>query len=173
MRILVSSLSNPYLPESGKKMAIFDKSERAPLPKASTGNTTTIAAGTSIIGKIDTKSDLQINGEFEGEIHSDGTITVGDTGLIKSTLTAQRLVVCGHFMGTADCDQIEIVSGGVVEGKLISTGLLIDANSSFQGESIRRKQDDATKLLDFADSASRNTVNVDQAEEGIGNKVTS
>ncbi len=128
-------------------MAIFDKSEKQ---ADYASNVTTIAAGTSIVGKIDIECGLHIDGELEGEVNSKGIVKVGQTGLLKSTLKAEKLVVTGRFIGTADCDQIELTSGGEAEGKLISAGLTIDANSSFQGESIRRKQGDTTKLLDFS-----------------------
>ena len=128
-------------------MAIFDKSEKQ---TDYASNVTTIAAGTSIVGKIDIECGLHIDGELEGEVNSKGIVKVGQTGLLKSTLKAEKLVVTGRFIGTADCDQIELTSGGEAEGKLISAGLTIDANSSFQGESIRRKQGDTTKLLDFS-----------------------
>ncbi len=128
-------------------MAIFDKSDKQ---AEYASNVTTIAAGTSIVGKIDIECGLHIDGELEGEVNSKGTVKVGQTGLLKSTLKAEKLVVTGRFFGTADCDQIELTSGGEAEGKLISAGLIIDSSSSFQGESIRRKQGDTTKLLDFS-----------------------
>jgi len=92
---------------------------------------------------------LHIDGEFEGEVNSKSIVKVGKTGLLKSTLKATKLIVTGRFIGTADCDSIELVSGGEAEGKLISSGLIIDSASSFQGESLRRKQGEKPKVLDF------------------------
>lgn len=92
---------------------------------------------------------MHIDGEFEGEVNSKSIVKVGKTGLLKSTLKATKLIVTGRFIGTADCDSIELVSGGEAEGKLISSGLIIDSASSFQGESLRRKQGEKPKVLDF------------------------
>jgi cytoskeletal protein CcmA (bactofilin family) len=92
---------------------------------------------------------LHIDGEFEGEVNSKSIVKIGKTGVLKSTLKATKLVVTGRFIGTADCDSIELVSGGEAEGKLISSGLVIDSASSFQGESLRRKQGEKPKVLDF------------------------
>lgn len=127
-------------------MAIFNK----PNQQADyASNVTTIAAGTNVVGKIDIECNLHIDGEFEGEVNSKSIVKIGKTGLLKSNLKAQKLIVTGRFIGTADCDSIELVSGGEAEGKLISAGLVIDTNSSFQGESIRRKNGDKPKILDF------------------------
>lgn len=128
-------------------MAIFDKSDKQ---ADYASNVTTIAAGTSVVGKIEVECNLHIDGEFEGEVNSKSIVKIGQSGLLKSTLKAEKLIVTGRFIGTADCDTIELVSGGEAEGKLISSGLTIDSSSSFQGESIRRKKGDISKVLDFS-----------------------
>ncbi len=88
---------------------------------------------------------------------------MGQSGLLKSNLRAQKLIVTGRFIGTADCEQIELISGGEAEGKLISAGLVIDASSSFQGESIRRKEGETPKVLDFsADAPPRDAASVNR-----------
>ena len=127
-------------------MAIFDKPDKQ---ADHASNVTTIAAGTNIVGKIDIECSLHIDGELEGEVNSKSIVKVGKSGLLKSNLKAEKLIVTGRFVGTADCDQIELISGGEAEGKLISAGLVIDAGSSFQGESIRRKQGESRKVVDF------------------------
>ena len=131
-------------------MAIFDKSDKQ---TDYASNVTTIAAGTNVIGKIDIECNLHIDGEFEGEVNSKSIVKIGKAGLLKSNLKAQKLIVTGRFVGTADCDQIELISGGEAEGKLISSGLVIDTNSSFQGESIRRNKGESPKVLDFSSEA--------------------
>ncbi len=148
-------------------MAIFDKSDKLDSADFST-HITTIAEGTSVVGKIDSDCDLHIAGEFEGEIHAKNTVKVIQSGVLKCTLKAQKLIVCGRFFGTADCDQIELTSGGEAEGKLISADLTIDSNSFFEGESIRRKQGDNTKLLDFtSDLPSKATLTTDKAKKPV------
>lgn len=130
---------------------MFKKNEEVKQKQADyTSNVTTIAAGTNIIGKVDIECNLHIDGEFEGEVNSKSIVKVGKSGLLKSNLKAQKLIVTGRFIGTADCDHIELISGGEAEGKLISSGLVIDSASSFQGESIRRKQGEPSKVLDFS-----------------------
>ena len=42
-----------------------------------------------------------------------------------------------------------MVSGGEVQGKLITVSLAIDSGGSFQGESIRKKPGDSPKVADF------------------------
>ena len=81
---------------------------------------------------------MHIDGEVDAEINSTGIVKIGETGIVNSDLRARSLVVTGKFFGNADCETIELVAGGEAEGKLTSNSLTIDANSSFQGESIRK-----------------------------------
>ncbi len=124
---------------------------RAGKPTDQRSSVTTVAAGTRITGRIRTENDLHVDGELEGEVHSAGTVTVSRTGTIRAgTLVAGHLVVYGRFFGTADCDRIELTSGGEAEGKFISAGLVIDADSAFEGELVRRKQSGASRVLEFS-----------------------
>ena len=124
---------------------------RAGKPADQRSSATTVAAGTRITGRIRTENDLHVDGELEGEVHSKGTVTVSRTGTIRAgTLVARHLIVYGRFVGTADCDRIELTSGGEADGKFISAGLVIDADSAFEGELVRRKQSGANRVLEFS-----------------------
>jgi len=68
---------------------------------------------------------------------------------LKGNLKAQKLVVTGKFFGDAECESIELVSGGEAEGKLIAASLTIDSGCSFQGESVRKRPDDGSTVVDF------------------------
>ena len=116
-------------------MAIFTK----PNQQADySSNVTTISAGTTVTGKIDIQCELNIDGEIKAEIFSTGAVKIGQTGSVEGNLAAKSLIVAGRFTGDADCDTIELIAGGQVEGRLISQSLIIDASSSFQGKVFAR-----------------------------------
>ena len=132
-------------------MAIFTKSDQQ---ADHSSNITTIAAGLHLSGRIDIECELHIDGEVDAEIHSTGTVKIGHSGRVKSDLKAKSLVIAGKFSGNADCDSIELISGGEAEGKLTATSLTIDSGSSFQGESIRKKEGDDGKVVNIASDGS-------------------
>lgn len=76
-----------------------------------------------------------MDGEFSGQVVSSSIITVGKTGLMEGEITARKLVVTGHFSGTATCDELEILAGGRVQGAISSKILVIERGSFFEGES--------------------------------------
>ena len=116
-------------------MAIFNK----PAQQASIQtNSTVISASTRVEGTISSKCALHIDGQHTGIVDAKGTVTIGQTGKIQGDLAANRLAVTGMFKGTADCENVEILAGGTLKGKVISNNLTIDRNCTFEGESVKK-----------------------------------
>jgi cytoskeletal protein CcmA (bactofilin family) len=134
-------------------MAIFNKSNQQ---TDYSSNITTIAAGSHVTGRIDIECELQIDGQVDAEINSTATIKIGQSGVVNGNLHAKTLILTGKFYGNADCEAIELVSGGEAEGKLTCASLTIDSSSSFQGESVRKSPGESSKILDFASEMESN-----------------
>ena len=113
-------------------MAIFRKSNE---PSSDLTNTTSITAGTKVMGDIEIEYKLQLDGEISGKISSKSIISIGRTGLIEGEIVSQKLIVAGRFFGTADCEEIEILAGGKVVGQITCNVLIIERSGSFEGES--------------------------------------
>lgn len=123
-------------------MAIFNKPDQQTNIQT---NSTNISSSTVVEGTIRSKCTVQIDGKHKGIIEADGIVIVGKTGSIDGDLKADRLTVNGKFKGTADCENVEIRAGGMLRGKVISNNLTIDQNCTFEGESVKKTQADATK----------------------------
>jgi cytoskeletal protein CcmA (bactofilin family) len=74
-------------------------------------------------------------------------VIIGTTGSINGELEANKLTVTGLFEGTADCENVEILAGGTLKGKVISNNLTIDQNCTFEGESVKKTQAGVAKQL--------------------------
>lgn len=123
-------------------MAIFNKTngEKSPSPE-----TTIIASGAKIEGVFNCNSRLHVDGEIIGKIHSKSIVTIGKSGKISGEIVAKRLIVNGHFEGTANCDTIEVLENGKLVGQVISKELMIEAKAEFEGESkIKRDAEKTT-----------------------------
>ncbi|MBF0284353.1 MAG: polymer-forming cytoskeletal protein [Magnetococcales bacterium] len=119
-------------------MAFFAKPDQ---PKVEQSNTTIIASGTKIKGEIEIACKLHVDGELSGVILSESLVTVGKTGIIEGEVTARKMVVTGHFVGNAECEEIEILSGGKMAGTISSRVLVIERGSFFEGESKLKSAD--------------------------------
>ena len=141
-------------------MAIFNNSDKQ---ADFSSNITTVAAGSVFTGKIELECELHIDGHFNGDISSKNTVKVGKAGVLKSNVKAEKLIITGKFTGNAECNVIELIDGGEAEGKLVSSSLVIDNKSKFQGESLRKQP---TSNLDSGNMGKKAT------EESVLEKIT-
>ncbi|MBL0687107.1 MAG: polymer-forming cytoskeletal protein [Sulfurospirillum sp.] len=125
-------------------MAIFDKINVKP---SASNETTTIASGAKIDGVFNCDSRLHVDGEIVGDIYSKSVVIIGKSGKINGKIIANRLVVNGVFEGNADCDIIEILTGGKFIGKVITKELIIEEKARFEGESKMKEDHNAPKMI--------------------------
>jgi cytoskeletal protein CcmA (bactofilin family) len=98
-----------------------------------------ISEGVSIEGKIRFSGPVQIDGTAIGDIISEETLTVGETGNIKSNVKTKNAVISGKLDGDLTASGlVEITSTGVFSGNLIqeSPMLKIEKGGIFKGRSI-------------------------------------
>ncbi len=89
---------------------------------------------------------MHIDGHFNGDISSKNIVKVGKAGVLKSNVKAEKLIITGKFTGNAECNVIELIDGGEADGKLVSSSLIIDSKSQFQGESLRKQASTASDV---------------------------
>ncbi|PAF51041.1 polymer-forming cytoskeletal protein [Helicobacter sp. 13S00477-4] len=126
-------------------MAIFTNDNKQPNGAGKMGPATIIAQGTKLNGTIHTDCHLHIDGEFEGNIHSKNTVMVGKSGLVSGEIHSQKLIVSGKFEGVVESEVVEILPLGKIDGKIISSELVIERKGIFMGES-KTKQNTIQKL---------------------------
>ena len=110
------------------------------------GNTT-IAAGTSVVGDFTLRDSLHIDGSLNGDITSEGDVTIGKNGKLEGNIRAKHVVVSGQFGGSITCDRLEIVSQGRVIGEVETAQLVIEAGGQFSGAS--RIKDEEPRQIPF------------------------
>jgi len=109
--------------------------ERIPNAVGEKTDKTVIAKGTRIVGKLDLKALLLIDGEVEGEIASESEVSVGANGHFKGDLSACKVIVSGRLEGTVRCERLEILSQGTVSGTAEVREMTIEPGGRFFGES--------------------------------------
>lgn len=121
------------------------------------GPATIIAQGTKLKGEIHIDCHLHIDGEFEGNIHSKNTVMIGKTGLVSGEIYAQKLIVSGKFNGTTESEVVEILPLGRIDGKIISSELVIERKGIFMGES-KTKQNAMEKPQKISNKLNNDTI---------------
>lgn len=127
-------------------MAIFNNNDNEQSVEPVVKGATVIAAGTKFKGDMTLKSSsLHIDGEIEGNIHSDNSIIIGAKGQVDGEIVAKKIVINGIFKGSAESEVIDILPRGNVKGKLVYAELTIEKGAAFEGETLMRSVTTASR----------------------------
>lgn len=93
-----------------------------------------IGEGTVFSGDLNLQGVLRIDGDFTGNINSDGKVLIGSSGRSKCSIHARRVVIGGAFRGDIYAsEKITILESGVVIGNLyaprleVAKGVVLEA----------------------------------------------
>ena len=97
---------------------------------------TILGPESSFEGKLAFDGTVRIDGRFEGEVHTDGSLVVGQGAKIKATLHVGHLVVHGDIEGDVTARHaIELHAPARVRGNLTTPELMIAKGVVFEGNS--------------------------------------
>ena len=89
-----------------------------------------------IKGSVRFTNDLLVDGRIEGEISSDGALTVAENAHIKAEVTTKSVVIYGKVHGNVVCsDRVEIKASAEMVGDVKAGTLSIEPGAIFVGKS--------------------------------------
>jgi len=88
-----------------------------------------------IKGNIKFSGELSLDGKLEGEIHTDGTLQLGDGAVINGNINAQSVIVRGKVHGNINArEKIEIKSKAELFGDIRASKLVIEEGVTYVGK---------------------------------------
>jgi cytoskeletal protein CcmA (bactofilin family) len=119
-----------------------DEPKAAPAPSGGGNLSAFIDQGSEFEGKLTFKDTVRIDGSFQGEISSENTLVVGETGSIEATIRSNTVVVSGSVVGNIiAAHQIILHKSARVEGDMNAPSLVIEEGASFNGQLTMRGPD--------------------------------
>ena len=128
----------PSLPENrSPEPAPAAYSSQQPVVSARTSATRNVlSSDVEIKGTVKFANDLVVDGKIEGEITSEGSLTVGENARIKAEIKTGTIIVYGKVHGNLTAtDRVEIKSTAEVVGDIKAKTLSIEAGAIFVGKS--------------------------------------
>ncbi len=100
------------------------------------GNTKNVlGSDVEIKGTLKFTGELTFEGKLEGEIHTDGTLNLGDSAVINGNIEAQSVVVRGKITGNINAkEKIDIKAKAELFGDIRATKLVIEEGVTFVGK---------------------------------------
>lgn len=93
-----------------------------------------IGLGTEFIGKLIFDGVIRLDGEFSGEIESEGTLIIGETAYVKAEINVDTVVVSGEVHGNIRAaNRVEFHAPAKCYGNIVSPILIIDEGVIFEG----------------------------------------
>ena len=95
-----------------------------------------LSSDVEIKGSIKFQKELLIDGKVEGEINSDGVLTIGENADIRGEIKTKSITVYGKVHGNITVgERCELKSRCVLQGDLKAARLVIEEGATFIGKS--------------------------------------
>lgn len=108
--------------------------ERTSQTKTDSENITLFAKDVEFKGVVSFDGTVRVDGRVEGEIHTTGTLIVGESAVIKGVVSAGVLMNSGKINGTITvAERINILKPGVLVGDIRTPVIAIEEGSHFHG----------------------------------------
>ncbi len=119
----------------GKTGSSSDSGAVGGAPGATFGNLTAfIDQGSEFEGKLSFRDTVRIDGSFSGEISSENTLIVGESGKIHATIKSVCVMVSGLVEGDIQASsQIVLHKTAVVNGDLVAPMIVMEEGSQLNG----------------------------------------
>lgn len=119
--------------------------------------------------------NLHIDGALEGNIIAKTNVAVGKNGSVNGSINAEHLVVSGKLMGNCECNIVEILPQGRIDGSITAKELIIEKTGEFVGQSVVHKNNEFTSGFDKAskmglDKSKITPFSVKKSEDGGDSK---
>ena len=104
--------------------------------KPTSGGKNVLSSDVEIKGSIKFRNQLFIDGKVEGEIISDGVLTIGENADIHGQIKAKLVIIFGKVFGsnTAAAERCELKSKSVLQGDLQAARLVVEDGGTFIGK---------------------------------------
>jgi cytoskeletal protein CcmA (bactofilin family) len=95
-----------------------------------------LSSDVEIKGTIKFQKELLIDGKVEGEINSDGVLTIGENANINGEIKTKSITVYGKVVGNITvAERCELKSRCTLQGDLKAARLVIEEGATFIGKS--------------------------------------
>ncbi len=95
-----------------------------------------LGKGAEFVGKLIFNGSVRIDGDFQGEIHGQGSLVVGEGAMVKANISVKSIYIGGEVQGNIEAkEKINIHSNGRFSGDIHTPVLIMEEGAFFEGKS--------------------------------------
>ncbi|MFM2170319.1 MAG: hypothetical protein RI957_548 [Verrucomicrobiota bacterium] len=115
---------------------ILHQQAAAPSRPAVAATRNVLSTDVEVKGTLKFTNDLIVDGRIEGEIHSDGNLTIGENARIKAEIRTATVIVHGKVHGNITAsNRVDLKAGAEIVGDIKAKILTMEAGAVFVGKS--------------------------------------
>ncbi|TMA53094.1 MAG: polymer-forming cytoskeletal protein [Deltaproteobacteria bacterium] len=94
-----------------------------------------LGKGTRVTGKLVFEGTGRIEGQVEGEISAQETLTIGEGAVVKATIAGATIVIEGRVTGDVTAHhRVELRASSRVQGNITAPSLIVHEGAFFEGQ---------------------------------------
>lgn len=95
---------------------------------------TVIGLGARFSGKLIFEGRVRIDGHFEGEVTSEGTLVIGPEAQVKADINIGHVIIYGEVEGDISANAcVELRASAKVKGQLLTSAIVAEQGAVFNG----------------------------------------
>ncbi|WP_034609440.1 bactofilin family protein [Desulfovibrio aminophilus] len=111
-----------------------------------------LGAGTSYHGKLHFHGAVRIDGNFQGEVESDGTLVIGQEAVVEGTLRVGQLVLSGNLRGEVEAGgRVVLHKTANLQGDIRTPVLVVEEGAILEGRLAMSRPGEVADAVGTAD----------------------
>ena len=112
---------------------MFGGKKEIPKGAENTEVTTLIGEGCEFEGNLNLSASTRIDGKVKGNIRSEGTLIIGESGSVDGDISCSEILVHGKVFGNVEAQRLELKRGASLTGDLKVEVLIIEEGAIYNG----------------------------------------
>ncbi|MEZ7198075.1 bactofilin family protein [Pseudodesulfovibrio karagichevae] len=112
-----------------------------------------LGAGTNYHGKLHFQGAVRIDGNFQGEVVSEGTLVIGQDAVVDGQVKVGQLVLSGRIKGEVEAkNKVVLHKTANLQGNIRTPVLVVEEGAVLEGELVMGSLDTVTNAKPEKDS---------------------
>ncbi|MGL1863087.1 MAG: polymer-forming cytoskeletal protein [Pseudodesulfovibrio sp.] len=113
-----------------------------------------LGAGTNYQGKLHFQGAVRIDGNFQGEVVSDGTLVVGQEAVVEGQIKVGQLVLSGNIQGEVEAkNKVVLHKTAHLQGNIRTPVLVVEEGAVLEGQLVMGSLDAVSQETSEEDSS--------------------
>lgn len=120
-------------PEEGPERDEKGQTQRPPISQP-IGFETVLGANSVIEGKLSSKGNVRLDGQFSGTLEINGNVLVGETARIHADIDARNISIAGAVRGNVSGNKVQLLRTGRIWGDIKARALTTEEGAFIDGK---------------------------------------